>query len=246
MCRGSTTTSAWRRSPEDWPRDAAAMTTFDLLLQQTINGLSLGAMYALLALGFTLVYGILELINFSHFNVFMVGSFIAMYVLQMFGLSGQDVILTGIAAGRRAAGDLRRHHGVLRRARRDDRAAVPAPFAQREGAGRDDHHHRRILHPVQRHPADGRRGFKELPQSAAVDPLPYRRRGAGYPRHPDLGHRVAADGRPVHVRAAVAHRQGDAGHGAGCRSRAHDGRRGGQASSSWRSSSAPRWPVPAA
>ncbi len=72
------------------------MTLFDLLLQQTINGLSLGAMYALLALGFTLVYGILELINFSHFNVFMVGSFIAMGVLQMFGISGQDVILTGL------------------------------------------------------------------------------------------------------------------------------------------------------
>ncbi len=72
------------------------MTTFDLLLQQTINGLSLGAMYSLLALGFTLVYGILELINFSHFNVFMVGSFVAMFVLQGFGLSGQDVILTGL------------------------------------------------------------------------------------------------------------------------------------------------------
>jgi branched-chain amino acid transport system permease protein len=72
------------------------VTLTDLLLQQTINGLSLGAMYALLALGFTLVYGILELINFSHFNVFMVGSFIAMYVLQMFGLTGQDVILTGL------------------------------------------------------------------------------------------------------------------------------------------------------
>jgi branched-chain amino acid transport system permease protein len=72
------------------------MTLTDLLLQQTINGLSLGAMYALLALGFTLVYGILELINFSHFNVFMVGSFIAMGTLQMFGLSGQDVILTGL------------------------------------------------------------------------------------------------------------------------------------------------------
>ena len=50
------------------------MTTSDLLLQQTINGLSLGAMYSLLALGFTLVYGILELINFAHFNVFMVGA----------------------------------------------------------------------------------------------------------------------------------------------------------------------------
>jgi len=72
------------------------VTLFDLLLQQTINGLSLGAMYALLALGFTLVYGILELINFSHFNVFMVGSFIAMGVLQLFGLTGQDVILTGL------------------------------------------------------------------------------------------------------------------------------------------------------
>ena len=72
------------------------MTLTALLLQQTINGLSLGAMYALLALGFTLVYGILELINFSHFNVFMVGSFIAMGVLQMFGLTGQDVILTGL------------------------------------------------------------------------------------------------------------------------------------------------------
>ena len=72
------------------------MTTYDLLLQQLINGLSLGAMYALLALGFTLVYGIMELINFSHFNVFMVGSFIALYVLQSFGLSGQDVVLTGL------------------------------------------------------------------------------------------------------------------------------------------------------
>ena len=72
------------------------MTTVDLLVQQLINGLSLGAMYSLLALGFTLVYGILELINFSHFNVFMVGSFIALFVLQAFGLSGQDVILAGL------------------------------------------------------------------------------------------------------------------------------------------------------
>jgi branched-chain amino acid transport system permease protein len=72
------------------------VTTADLLLQQLINGLSLGAMYSLLALGFTLVYGILELINFAHFNVFMVGSFIAMWTLQMFGLTGQDVVMTGL------------------------------------------------------------------------------------------------------------------------------------------------------
>ncbi|HVB68857.1 MAG TPA: branched-chain amino acid ABC transporter permease [Acetobacteraceae bacterium] len=72
------------------------MSFSSLLLQQTINGLSLGAMYALLALGFTLIYGILELINFAHFNVFMVGSFIAMWTLQSFGLSGQAIVLTGL------------------------------------------------------------------------------------------------------------------------------------------------------
>src|SRR5438552_7635012 len=68
-----------------------------VLLQQVINGLSLGAMYALLALGFTLVYGILELINFAHFNVFMVSSFIGMWTLEMLGLEGQSEVLTGMA-----------------------------------------------------------------------------------------------------------------------------------------------------
>ena len=73
------------------------MTTLDILVQQLINGISLGAVYALLALGFTLVYGILELINFAHFNVFMVGSFIGLFVLQAFGLAGQGVVLGGAA-----------------------------------------------------------------------------------------------------------------------------------------------------
>ncbi len=72
------------------------MTSFDIVVQQVINGLSLGAMYSLLALGFTLVYGIAELINFAHFNVFMVGSMVAMLTLQAFGLRGQEVILTGL------------------------------------------------------------------------------------------------------------------------------------------------------
>ncbi len=72
------------------------MTAFDIVVQQIINGLSLGAMYCLLALGFTLVYGIAELINFAHFNVFMVGGMIAMLTLQAFGLVGQETILTGL------------------------------------------------------------------------------------------------------------------------------------------------------
>ncbi|HKF73871.1 MAG TPA: branched-chain amino acid ABC transporter permease [Stellaceae bacterium] len=72
------------------------MSLFDVLLQQVINGVSLGAMYALLALGFTMVYGIIELINFAHFNVFMVGSFIALWVFEAMGFSGQSQVLYGL------------------------------------------------------------------------------------------------------------------------------------------------------
>ncbi|MCC6468094.1 MAG: branched-chain amino acid ABC transporter permease [Alphaproteobacteria bacterium] len=68
----------------------------DLLLQQIINGVSLGAMYALLALGFTMVYGIIELINFAHFNVFMVGSFVAMWIMGAMGIVGQSEVLYGL------------------------------------------------------------------------------------------------------------------------------------------------------
>src|SRR6516225_4093982 len=72
------------------------MDHWDVLLQQVINGVSLGAMYALLALGFTMVYGIIELINFAHFNVFMVGSFIAMWMMEAMGFVGQTHILYGL------------------------------------------------------------------------------------------------------------------------------------------------------
>jgi branched-chain amino acid transport system permease protein len=72
------------------------MSHWDVLLQQVINGVSLGAMYSLLALGFTMVYGIIELINFAHFNVFMVGSFIAMWALEAMGFAGQSHVLHGL------------------------------------------------------------------------------------------------------------------------------------------------------
>src|SRR3984957_7953665 len=72
------------------------MSHWDVLLQQVINGVSLGAMYSLLALGFTMVYGIIELINFSHFNVFMVGSFIALWIMQSLGFVGQSEVLYGL------------------------------------------------------------------------------------------------------------------------------------------------------
>ena len=49
--------------------------------QQFSNALVLGAIYALIALGYTMVYGIIELINFAHGDVFMVGAFLAMWIL---------------------------------------------------------------------------------------------------------------------------------------------------------------------
>ena len=49
-------------------------------LQQLINGLSLGAFYALIALGYTMVYGVLRFINFAHGDVFMIGAFCGYYL----------------------------------------------------------------------------------------------------------------------------------------------------------------------
>jgi branched-chain amino acid transport system permease protein len=55
--------------------------------QQLINGLSLGSIYALIALGYTMVYGIVKLINFAHGDVLMVGAYTGYFVLTRFGLS---------------------------------------------------------------------------------------------------------------------------------------------------------------
>src|ERR1700739_2997411 len=49
-----------------------------MLIQQLVNGLTLGAIYSLIALGYTLVYGILAMINFAHSEVLMLGSFAAL------------------------------------------------------------------------------------------------------------------------------------------------------------------------
>jgi branched-subunit amino acid ABC-type transport system permease component len=51
------------------------LTTINEVLQQLINGLALGAIYALIALGYTMVYGVLRFINFAHGDVFMLGAF---------------------------------------------------------------------------------------------------------------------------------------------------------------------------
>ena len=66
----------------------------DALLQTIVIGLSNGMIYALVALGYTLVYGIIELINFAHGDVFMLGSMIALTLLVIFGVSPETAIGT--------------------------------------------------------------------------------------------------------------------------------------------------------
>ena len=61
---------------------------FGSLGEHTVNGLSKGAIYALVALGYTLVYGVLRLINFAHSEVFMVGTWAVLGVYSMLGVTG--------------------------------------------------------------------------------------------------------------------------------------------------------------
>jgi branched-chain amino acid transport system permease protein len=75
----------------------------EVFLQQIINGLVLGAVYALIALGYTMVYGILQLINFAHGDVLMIGALTALTVIKLVmawapGTPGWLLMLIGMAA----------------------------------------------------------------------------------------------------------------------------------------------------
>jgi branched-chain amino acid transport system permease protein len=65
------------------------------LLQQIVNGLSLGSIYALIALGYTMVYGILKLINFAHGEVFMIGAYAGFYSAGALGVQDYEASGTG-------------------------------------------------------------------------------------------------------------------------------------------------------
>lgn len=59
----------------------------EYFLQQLINGVTLGSIYGLIAIGYTMVYGIIGMINFAHGDIFMVGAFISLIVITMLGLT---------------------------------------------------------------------------------------------------------------------------------------------------------------
>ena len=74
------------------------MSAFDLFIQQFINGLVKGSLYAMIALGYTMVYGILGIINFSHGEVFMIGAMVAMTVTTLLIGMGMSTILSLLIA----------------------------------------------------------------------------------------------------------------------------------------------------
>jgi branched-chain amino acid transport system permease protein len=78
------------------PRHVRLTAAMDYFAQQLINGLVLGSIYGLIAIGYTMVYGIVGMINFAHGDIFMIGGFIALItflVLVSFGLTFVPVIL---------------------------------------------------------------------------------------------------------------------------------------------------------
>jgi branched-chain amino acid transport system permease protein len=58
---------------------------WSLFFDELVNGLTLGSIYALIALGYTMVYGILKLLNFAHGDVYMIGAYVAFFILQWLG-----------------------------------------------------------------------------------------------------------------------------------------------------------------
>ncbi len=68
-----------------------------MFFQQLVNGLTAGSMYALIALGYTMVYGILKIINFAHGDIFMVGSFVGLILVTQFHLGFIPSLLISMA-----------------------------------------------------------------------------------------------------------------------------------------------------
>ncbi|MBQ9615557.1 MAG: branched-chain amino acid ABC transporter permease [Selenomonadaceae bacterium] len=67
-----------------------------LLVQQLINGVSLGSIYALIALGYTMIYGIIKLINFAHGDIYMVGAYIGFFAITQAGMSIVPALLVSM------------------------------------------------------------------------------------------------------------------------------------------------------
>ncbi|ADL53764.1 branched-chain amino acid ABC transporter permease [Clostridium cellulovorans] len=71
--------------------------SLDTFFQHLVNGISLGSLYALIAIGYTMVYGILRLINFAHGDIFMMGAYFAFYSIVVFSMPWYVAVIVAIA-----------------------------------------------------------------------------------------------------------------------------------------------------
>jgi len=93
-----------------------------MFTQQLMNGITVGGIYAMIALGYTMVYGILKIVNFAHGDVFMLGTFLALFCTQTLGLGYW--IAFPIAAAATAAAAMIIERAAYRNIRSADKLAV--------------------------------------------------------------------------------------------------------------------------
>ncbi len=115
-------------------------------LQQLINGIALGSIYGLIAIGYTMVYGIIGMINFAHGDIFMVGAFIALiaFLAADEPRHDDDPACPGHRADHR--------HGAHRGVGLDGRAHRLSAVARVVPAGAADHRHRHVDRAAEFHP----------------------------------------------------------------------------------------------
>ena len=87
-----------RRNRAAYNAGSAAAFTAGMIYQQLINGLMLGASYALVAIGYTLIFGVLNLLYFAHGEIFMVGAFVGLFLVVYAGLGIYGALLGAMVA----------------------------------------------------------------------------------------------------------------------------------------------------
>ena len=123
----------------------------EYFLQQLINGLTLGAIYGLIAIGYTMVYGIIGMINFAHGEIYMIGAFIALITFLIVGPAGGAFLVLALVIVLIVTMLLTAVYGWTL-----ERLAY-RPLRGVAAAGRADLCHRHVDRPSELRPIDPRR-----------------------------------------------------------------------------------------
>lgn len=123
---------------------------FLYFLQQMFNGVTLGSTYALIAIGYTMVYGIIGMINFAHGEVYMIGSYVSFMIIAALMMMGIDTSWLLVAAGFIGAIIIASAYGW------SIEQVAYRPVAQLQAPDRPDFRHRDVHLPAKLRQPDGR------------------------------------------------------------------------------------------